>query len=340
MVAALRTGLGKNPGSRLIALGTRPADESHWFAKMLAGGCEYSQVHAAREADRPFWKRTIRRANPSYDILPSLRARIAKEIEDAKLDPDAMASFEALRLNKGQDDTVRSVLLDADSWKRAQALGPAPRRSFEYVLGLDLGQNEAMSGAAAYFRDGTLEVVAVLPQIPNLREKGLADGVGALYQQMERRGELIRAGRRVSDISSLLAESLKRWGKPAALVVDRWRAAELRDALERSGFPRASLVVRGQGFKDGGADVRAFRRAVLGGLVRPVESLLLTSALREARVVTDQAGNAKLAKSSEGGRRQKAKDDAAAAAILAVSAGFRQWHERGGVRRRRRSVVL
>ena len=31
MIAAIRTGLGKRPGSRLIALGTRPSDEGHWF---------------------------------------------------------------------------------------------------------------------------------------------------------------------------------------------------------------------------------------------------------------------------------------------------------------------
>ena len=35
MLAALRTGLGKMPGSRLIALGTRPASGEHWFARML-----------------------------------------------------------------------------------------------------------------------------------------------------------------------------------------------------------------------------------------------------------------------------------------------------------------
>ena len=38
MLAALITAQGKLEGSRLIGLGTRPADESHWFAKMLDGG--------------------------------------------------------------------------------------------------------------------------------------------------------------------------------------------------------------------------------------------------------------------------------------------------------------
>ena len=55
----------------------------------------------------------------------------------------------------------------------------------------------------------------------------------------------------------------------------------------------------------------------------PAPSLLLRSAMAEARVVMDPAGNCKLAKMSEGGRRLRARDDAAAAAILAVSAGAR-----------------
>ena len=37
MISALRTGLGKTPGSRLIALGTMPSDGQHWFSQMLRG---------------------------------------------------------------------------------------------------------------------------------------------------------------------------------------------------------------------------------------------------------------------------------------------------------------
>ena len=72
MLQAIRTGLGKSPGSRLVALGTRPADEAHWFARALVSA-PYSQTHAARPDDPPFQLRTIRRANPSLDHLPSLR---------------------------------------------------------------------------------------------------------------------------------------------------------------------------------------------------------------------------------------------------------------------------
>ena len=326
MYAAIRTGLGKVPGSKLVALGTRPADEAHWFARLLASA-PYAQVHAAPLDAPPFWRRTLRRANPSYDHLPSLRAQLAEEAIDARRDPDALASWRALRLNQGTDDVSRAVLLDVDAWRRASAL-PEPEAEDRggYVLGIDLGTSAAMSAAAAYHRDGRLEAVAVFPELPDLRERGLSDGVGSLYVRMRDRGELVIAGRRTSDIGALLTEALARWGRPAAVVCDRWREAELRDALDAARFPTAALIVRGQGYKDGGEDVRCFRRAMLGGHVRPAESLLLTAAMAEARVTSDPAGNSKLAKSSEGGRRQRARDDAAAAAILAVAAGWRQWH--------------
>ena len=324
-MAALRTSLGKVPGSKLIALGTRPADEDHFFAKMLESA-PYSQVHAARPEDPPFRKTSIRRANPSYDHLPSLQAQIAEELVDAKIDADALASYRALRLNQGVDDVQRHVLVELDTWKRAVALAAPDIGSDQFVLGIDLGQNEAMSGAAAYFFDGRLEAVAAFPEHPSLDERGTADSVGDLYRRMWRRGELILAGELVADIPELLAECLARWGRPVAVVADRWRAAALAQALNAIHFPMADFILRGQGYKDGGDDVRTFRKAVVGGHVRPQESLLLRSAVAEARVIGDPAGNWKLAKKTEGGRRAAARDDAAAAAILAVAEGWRRWH--------------
>ena len=336
MLAALRTSLGKTPGSKLVALGTRPAGSGHWFARMLRSA-DYSQVHAARPDDPPFWARTIRRANPSAAHLPSLQRQLATEAEAARRDPDALAAWRALRLNGGTDDTERSVLLDADTWAGLESGAPAIGR---YVLGLDLGQNAAMSAAVAYWPAGRLEALAVFPEVPPLAERGLSDGVGDLYRRMAERGELLQAGRRVSDVRALLGEVLSRWGRPAVVVCDRWREAELRQALEAVRFPLADLSVRGQGFKDGGEDVRRFRRAILSGHVSPEKTLLLTSALAEARVVGDPAGNWKLSKSAEGGRRQKARDDAAAAAILAVSEGARRWHSEPEAAPRRRRHAL
>ena len=145
--------------------------------------------------------------------------------------------------------------------------------------------------------------------------------MSSLYVQCEQRGELVTLGKRATDVSAVLDEALNRFGKPSFIVADRWREAELRDCLEKSGVPVASLVLRGMGFKDGAEDVRNFRRAMADGKVTPLPSLLLRSAMSEARTVSDPAGNSKLSIGSQDGRRLRARDDAAAAAILAVSAG-------------------
>ena len=341
MLAALKTSRGKIEGSKMLWLGTRPATPEHPFQRALDGhGTTLQLTYAAPLDAPPFRKATWRRANPGLDLLPDLEEAIRDEARDARVDPDALASFRALRLNQGLSDVSRAVLLDVDAWRRAGAL-PEPEAEARggYVLGLDLGTSAAMSAAAAYHRDGRLEAVAVFPEIPDLRARGLADGVGSLYLRMHARGELLVAGRRVSDISALLTEALARWGRPSAVVVDRWRAAELTEHLEALRFPKAALLIRGQGFMDGGQDVRDFRRAMLSDRVRPSQSLLLTAAMSEARVMVDPSGNAKLSKGSEGGRRSRARDDAAAAAILAVSAGFRQWHAAPRPSRRLRSAL-
>lgn len=338
MIAALRTAAGKIPGSRLIALGTRPDAPEHWFSGMLKTA-DYSQLHAAEKGDPPFQRRTWKRANPSLEFMPHLEARIRKEAEEARRDPSKLAEFEALRLNLGTPDTLQATLLDAQTWQRIEAPEGVERRG-RWALGLDLGTSAAMSAAAGYWPEtGALEAVACFPELPDLRQRGLADGVGSLYSRMRERGELIIAGRRVSDINELLREVRARWGTPDLIVCDRWREAELRDALEKAAFPLASLEIRGMGFQDGGQDVRDFRAACLADAVKPARSLLLTAAMSEARVAIDPAGNAKLAKNAQGGWRLRARDDAAAAAILAVAAGYRR-AKKSAPRRPLRSAIV
>ena len=321
MLAALRTAAGKQPHFRFVALGTRPASSEHWFEKMLSGGAAYAQCHAAAPDDPKFSVATWRRANPSLDHMPDLRAAIQAEAQHAKSDPGMIPEFDALRLNLGTSDTATANLLEASTWERIE--GDA-ERSGRCVWGLDLGTSAAQSAVVAYWPDtGALECLAAFPSQPTLADRGLRDGVAALYVDMHRRGELILAGGLAVDLPELIGTAMTRFGPPAAVAADRWRAAELRDTFDKVGVPLAPLSLRGQGFKDGGEDVRDFRRACLEGRVVPAVSLLLRNAMREARVVLDPAGNSKLAKNAEGQRRVRARDDAAAAAILAVATGSR-----------------
>lgn len=338
MRAALVTALGKIPDSRFVALGTRPEDSAHWFEKMLAGDCDYFQLHAARNDDKPFQRRTWKRANPSLDHMPSLEKSIRKKAVRARHDPELLAAFKSLVLNQGTADTLQAMLVDAERWKRAE--GGVFDASGRFSLGVDLGMTNAMSACAAYWPEtGALEAVACFPVEPSLEERGLADGVGNLYKRMQDRDELILAGQFTSSVSGLLAEALERWGRPGVIVADRWREGELREALKAADFPLTSLITRGQVYKDGSEDVREFQRALKDGQVIPEQSLLLRAAMSEARLAVDPSGNMKLAKGSQAGRRFRGKDDAAAAAILAVAEGMRR-SKRTRTGRKARVVVV
>ena len=324
MVAALRTAAGKQPRCLFVALGTRPAaSTAHWFQGMLDGGADYGQTHAAKADDSIGQRRTWKKANPSLDAMPDLERVLRREVLEAKRDPSMLQTFKSLRLNQGVSDIIESILLLPEVWTRIEGqVGSGD----DYVLGVDLGSSSAMSAACSFSpQTGRLDAFAVFPEIPGLGERGLADGVGNRYIRMLERGELIQAGQRVSDIGAMLAEVRRRWGSPGAISCDRWREQELRQELDKAGYSLCPIDSRGQGFKDGAEDVRRFRRACLGGRVTPVESLLMRSALAEARVVGDSAGNWKLSKGSEGGRRNRAKDDVIAAGILAVSCAERTY---------------
>ena len=128
-------------------------------------------------------------------------ARQAKAKRDATLLP----SFLALRLNMGVGDVAENLLLEAGTWESIEGneLAEGP-----YALGIDLGQNAAMSAAAAYWpATGRLDSFAVFPEKPSLLERGRRDGVGDLYHRMAGRGELLQRGDRISDVGLCCMEA-------------------------------------------------------------------------------------------------------------------------------------
>ena len=242
-LAALRTGLGKHPGSRLIALGTRPADSGHWFARMLEA--PDGTVYAARDGGSHRMETDLEAGQPVSCRLPALggtdpvwKRRKRSGIRSRSLPSGRSGS------TLGNPTRLRICFSRRGRWREASgiayAVGP-------YVLGIDMGQTQAMSAAAGYWPEtGKLDALAVFGSEPDLRSRGLSDGVGRLYLDCEARGELLTCPGRVSDVKALLGEAWERWGAPAAIVADRWREGDLRDALAKLRFPRAALVIRGR----------------------------------------------------------------------------------------------
>ena len=321
MLAALETSRGKLERTTMLWLGTRPSMSTHPFERMLSGGADYVQSHFATVEDNPFHKRTWRKANPGLDAMPDLEAAIRKEAGRAKLDADKLAQFRALRLNMGTADTVERFVLSAATWEAIER--PDAGMVGRYCLGVDLGASASMSALAGYWPDtGALRVLGMFPENPNLVERGLSDGVGELYTRAAALGELHTGGDEISDVEALLTLAFEYWGQPAKIVCDDWRKAELRQSLRAASFPNIPVELRRMGWKDGAQDLKSFRDSALDGKIFPAPSLLMRSALAEARTLLDPAGNEKLTKAG-GGRRRQARDDVLAASVLAVSGGRR-----------------
>ncbi len=298
MVAALVTALGKIEGARMIALGTRAADPDHWFERWLRGGADMALSYQAGEDDPPYLRRTVRKANPSLDHMPQLSQAIDADARRARQDASALASYRALRLNQGVADTAYALVLDASTWQTCETDDPPPMQGL-CVWGVDLGATAAMSALASYWPEtGRLEVMAAYPGDGEmtLAARGIRDGVGTAYLDMQRRGELILTSGRTVDVGELVSEGLSRYGPPDVVASDRWREGELLDAMELVGVPPGLWVPRGMGFKDGSDDVRRFRRRAIDGQVRTPVSHLMRRAMAGARVQSDPAGNAKISK--------------------------------------------
>lgn len=342
--AALRTSLGKVPGSRLVCLGTRPDTSGHFFSRLLLkqqslvyaaprfreittpdGETEYTEIPINQLGDPDL----IRKANPALDYFPALRQTIETEFQDALSEPSLMASYRALRLNQGVSDYMQNSVLDAEHvvlceerWAELKE-----HRKGAYILGLDLGGGTAMTGAAAYWpMTGGCEILAAFPDDPDLTKRGHLDGVGDLYLRMESEGDLTTTPGRVVDYGFFLNALITHFGsKPKCFVCDRYRINELKTVLVKMKLGNIPIIFRGMGWKDGAEDVRSFRRAALEGKLALPPSTLIRSSFAEARTLSDPAGNEKLAKQSEAGRRRNARDDAVAAAILAVGFGYRDF---------------
>ena len=329
LFAALRTSLGKIPNSRLVALGTKSAVPEHWFTRRLENPSDgnYVQAHFSSDIEKYMDREQWLEANPSLDHLPDLEKLIAKECVDAEKDTGLLAQFQSLRLNGGVSEVEnRDMLIDPSTWKECLTDEPPPREG-KPVWGVDLGGSAAMSAVASCWPNGRLETLAMFGKEPDLVRRAVRDNVGDLYEIARREGDLLVSAERIPDVLAMFKKAEVRWGgMPAAIIADRWRVADLKDALEKD--PRwfqVPLILRGQGFKDGSSAVRAWRKATASRKLKVVApARLLTRALAEAVTVSDPAGNEKLAKNTEGGRRKRARDDLAAASLLAVEYGIRE----------------
>lgn len=321
--AALLTGLGKR-GGRALLISTSAADDTHPFSKWIdypppGTFCQEHRPSPGLPADD---LESLRIANPGaeYGIGASIKWLEDSAKRAIARGGNALANFRLYHRNERVSGEARDVLLTVDQWCASEC-SILPPRSGAVVVGIDLGGSASMSAAALYWPETSrLECYGTFPSEPGLLDRGQNDGVGDRYARMAERGELTTLGAKTVPVAAWLGEVWRRieGEAVAAIVADRYKQAEISEAITRAGLT-SPVIWRGMGFKDGGEDVERFRRAVFDGQVRTAESLLMRSAIADAVCLRDPANNVKLVKGRSTGRI-----DAAAAAILAVAEGARR----------------
>ncbi len=319
---ALLSGLGKR-GGRALIISTSAADDAHTFSRW----CDDPQpgVHVQEHRPPPGLpaddRDSLLTANPGapHGIGAGLDWLEAEARRSIARGGSALTAFRLYNRNERVSGETRDLLLTVDEWLACEA-AELPARSGQLVIGIDLGGSASMTAAAFHWPEtGRLECWGTFPASPSLADRGAADGVSGRYVEMQDRGELDTLGDKTVPVAAWLAQVMRRaeGQTVAALVADRYKQAELAEAMDRAGVT-APVIWRGMGWRDGSEDIERFRRAAFDGQVRVRPSLLLRSAFADAVCLRDPANNLKLAKA-----RSKGRIDAAAATVLAVAEGAR-----------------
>lgn len=332
---AVRTAQGK-VGSPLKAVLTgtlAPAAPGSWWPALVEAGTAGStcvQLLQGR-ADRWAQWREVLRVNPLARHHPEMAEVLREERDAAMKDSRLKASFMSMRLNLPSADEA-TMALDLADWELACAR-PVPEPQGRPVVGVDLGGGRAWSGAVAIWRNGRCEALACAPGIPPLEAQERRDRAPVgLYRSLHASGALDVATRlRVQRPEQLVAAIRARWGRPARLVCDRFRLAELQDSAgDITPEPRVSR------WSDAAADLRALRKLAKDGPLSVAEGSrdLLAASLSSAMVKNDDQGSFRLVKKDPS--NNSARDDVAVALVLAAGA----WERAGAAPPRVRRHAL
>lgn len=329
---ALITAMGKpNSKLRVVFTGTLAplGVEGHWWHSMVMQGSRPGYHVMLYQGDARRWRdlRHVYAVNPLSRVDPEFRATLRRERDEAVHDTRLLARFMSYRLNIPSRDEA-DVLLSVADWQRVTNR-PEALPAGKPVVGVDLGGGRAWSAAVAVWRSGRVEAVAVAPGLPSIAEQEKRDVVpGGAYRRLVEAGVLIPAeGLRVPPAWMLLDAVRERWGEPEAIICDRFRLDDLRDAK-----PGCRVVVRETRWSEASADVRALRKMAKDGPLscRGASRSLLTASLAAAMVKHDDAGNTRMVKKDP--THNTGRDDVAAALVLAAGAVSRLPTSNGGPR--------
>ena len=324
------TGAQGKPNSpmKIIIIGTLAplaTGSGHWWFDLVHDQSHHSTYVMSLQGDSNTWDKwsTIRKANPLTAISKDFRAKLLEERDAARGDVRLKARFLSYRLNV-PTASESDVLLTVDDWGRAVGR-EVPERKGRPIVGVDLGGGRAWSAASALWESGRVEALAVAPGIPSLEEQEKKDRVPkGVYTRLYDCGQLdVAEGLRVQPPGLLWEAIQERWGRPLVIICDRFRLAELRDAV-RGGTTIEPRMTR---WSEQSFDIRALRKMAKDGplSVDPDSKLLIETSLSRSKVKNDDAGNVQQVKN---GSNNTGRDDVSASLVMAAG-GYARGYKRG-----------
>lgn len=317
LVTAFHDSLAIKNG-QLILVGTR--GDSPIFNEMIDRPDKTTHVtlYAADKDDDPGDPAVWQKANPGLGTIKPIR--FMRDAFSRAQASGSMTEFCAWNLNMPLTPG-RELLLEYDMLRKSYRDEVQTIPGEPVHIGLDLGGSSSMSAATiAYEQSGVIKVLGAFRGADlDLMERGRRDFVGDSWFRCAQAGELIETCGSVSDLQEFFPALVELIGPHPvrSLSCDRYRDAEARTALAKAQLAWPTIF-RGQGPKDGNADILATRRVFLAGAVQMKRSLLLEVSLAEADVRVSTTGAMQLAK-----RHQTARIDVASSLVLACSAMLR-----------------
>ena len=294
---SLITSLGKRPGQRVLAVGTRsPSGPEDWWPKWLSATAGQPRTHiTVLEGDPEAWRDPAQAvlANPLAASEP-LRSVLARERAEAESDPAALARYRAYRLNHASDPVAARVFSAGELM--TVCARPAPPRQGAPILSIDTGGFLSMSaGCAIWPATNRIELWAIA-------------GPGSSVALTEADG-LFLGPSEVPPVEAILSRVADFPEPPSLVVGDPHRFTELQ-AWARARGVRCAL--RGGRSSNLVGDVQAARRLLLDdGAAIALGAPLLQLAAGEVTLTGDGRG---LRKTGEG------RDDPLRALLLCCGA--------------------
>ena len=245
---SLITSLGKRPGQRVVALGTRsPSGPADWWPGWLQSTKNQPRTHVeVLEGDAENWRDPGEsvKANPLAAGEP-LASVLGRERAEAETDPAALARYRAYRLNHASDPIAARVF--SASELMTVCARPAPPREGAPILSVDTGGLKSWSSACAIWADsGRIELWAIA-------------GPGQTVKLTEDDGLFIGPSE-VPPVAAILARVAAFPEPPSMVCGDPHRFAELQEWARARGIRPA---LRGGRSSNLVGDVQAARRLLL-----------------------------------------------------------------------------